>query len=243
MAEDDKKNTGEDANQPPSEEQLATQERDPDEAVFAEQAILEYAAWVLDQFQQNTQLALDNLTAWVQGQTETATFNDAGFFDQAGKSFMDQMMSACGGSDSPIGQTVFAQLDGAIDQAVRDESEASLFIEQLSRGVRDIAWYLRDNLQSVLAGQWDQLRDLAYEGSTEFIPVLHGFGLPTAEMNPADLSTQLTSVAQAYAAAAPKKQEKVEEEAPKEETAEAEEKEEEAESAQQEFQEEKEAGA
>src|SRR5438552_9205825 len=103
MAEDDKKNTGEDANQPPTEEQLATQERDPDEAVFAEQAIMEYAAWVLDQFQQNTQMALDNLSGWVASQTDMQTFNDAGFFEQAGKSFMDQMMSACAGSDSPIG--------------------------------------------------------------------------------------------------------------------------------------------
>jgi hypothetical protein len=93
----------------------------------------------------------------------------------------------------------------------------------------------------VLAGQWDQLRDLAYEGSTEFIPVIHHFGLPTADFKPAEMSSQLTSVAQAYAAAVPKKQEKAEEEAPKDETAEAEEKEQEAESAQEEFQQEKEA--
>jgi hypothetical protein len=243
MAEDDKKNTGENADQPPTEEQLATQERDPDEAVFAEQAILEYAAYVLDQFQQNTQTALDAFSSWVQGQTETQTFNDNGFFDQAGKSFLDQMMAACGGADSPIGQVVFSQLDGAIDQAVRDEAEAPLFVEQLARGARDASWYLRDNLQSVLAGQWDQLRDLAYEGSTEFIPVIHHFGLPTADMNPTDLSSSMISVAQAYAASGPKKQEMAEEEAPKEESAEGEEKEQEADAAQEEFQQDKEATA
>ena len=39
--------------------------------------------------------------------------------------------------------------------------------------MRDCSWYLRDNLESVLSNQWDELRDLAYEGSTDFIPALH----------------------------------------------------------------------
>ncbi len=243
MAEDDKKNPGDD-NQPPTEDQLATTQRDPDEAVFAEQAILEYAAWVLDNFSQNTLTALDNFSAWIQGQAETQqAFNDNGFFAQAGQSYLEQMMAACGGADSPIGQCVYGQLDGAIDQAVRDEAEVSLFVNELSRATRDVCWYLRDNVQAVLANQWDQLRDLAYEGSTEFIPVIHHFGLPTAETNPADLQGKLQAVASAYAAAVPKKQEQAEEEAPKEETAQAEEQEQQAEQMQQEFQQEKEAEA
>jgi hypothetical protein len=243
MAEEENKNPGDD-NQPPTQEQLATPQRDPDEAVFAEQAIQEYAAWVLDAFSQNTQTALDNFSAWAQGQAATQNaFNDSGFFAQAGQAFVEQMMAACGGADSPIGQHIIGQLNGPIDQAVRDEAEVSFFVTELSRSIRDVCWYLRDNLQAILSNQWDQLLDLAYEGSTEFVPVLHHFGLPTAETNPADLQGQLQSVAQAYAASVPKKQEEVEEEAPKEETAQAEEQEQQAEQAQEQFQQEKEAEA
>lgn len=242
MAEDDKKNPNEDPNQPPTEEQLATEKRDPDEAVFAEQAIREYAGWVIDTFLQNVEQATSDFAAWVSSQTEQATFNDAGFFDQAQKAFSDQILSMCGGADSPVGQVMASQLNDTISMAIRDESEASFFIDQMWRAARDGAWYLRDNVQAILSNQWDSLLDLAYEGSTEFIPVIHQFGLPPADWNPSDLSGNLIATGEAYAATVPKKQEEAMEEAPKEEgsSEEGEEKEAEAEEAQEEFQEEKE---
>ena len=245
MAEDEKKNPNEDPTQPPTEDQLATEQRDPDEAVFAAQAIQEYAAWVLDTFLQNVQAATDNFSAWVMGQTEQTTFNDAGFFDQAQKAFTGQLLDMCGGASSPIGQVLVQQIGDVVDMAMRDESQATMFIDQMWRAARDTAWYLRDNLQAVLSGQWDHLLDLAYEGSTEFIPVIHHLGLPPADWNATDLSGNLIGVGEAYAKAVPRKQEEAMEEAPKEEEAggDAEEKEAEAEEAQEDFQEEKEATA
>src|SRR5258705_10883610 len=95
-----------------------------------------------------------------------------------------QIIPASGGKVTPFGPAMFEQLDSLIDEAVREEEQTSFFVEALSRGARDFTWYLRDNLQGVLTNEWDQLRDLAYEGSTDFIVALHAFGMPKQDWSP-----------------------------------------------------------
>src|SRR5437870_475811 len=101
MADEDKKKPGED--QPPSETMLAEKQRDPDEASFAEQAIHEYANQCLEQFRESVESALDSFTAWLSSAAEAKTFDNAGFMSQVGEAFMQQMLKACGGADTPIG--------------------------------------------------------------------------------------------------------------------------------------------
>ena len=61
MAENEDKQL-EDEDGPPPEAILETeQQRDPDEAVFAEQAIHHYADQVLDQFRQSVETALERV--------------------------------------------------------------------------------------------------------------------------------------------------------------------------------------
>jgi hypothetical protein len=185
MAENEDKGL-EDENAPPPESILDSgKQRDPDEAVFAEQAIHHYASDVLEQFRQSIETATSAFTAWVESQNSPQTFDNGGFNAQIGDVFLQQMVSSCGGRDTPIGGAMFDQLEGLVDEAVRQEDETSYFVEALTRGARDFTWYLRDNLQGVLTNEWDQLRDLAYEGSTDFIPALHAFGLPKADWSPA----------------------------------------------------------
>jgi hypothetical protein len=206
MAENEEKKLEDEAG-PPPEAILATEQRDPDEAVFAEQAIHHYAGQVLDQFRQSVETALSAFTAWVESQNAGEVFNNAGFNTQIGDAFLHQMMSACGGQDTPIGMAMFEQLDALVDEAVREEEETSYFVEALSRGARDFTWYLRDNLPSVLSNEWDQLRDLAYEGSTDFIPALHAFGMPQAEWSPMGMQSTMVTIAEKLRDNAPKTQE------------------------------------
>lgn len=214
--EEDKKLEGEDA--PPPEAILETEkQRDPDEAVFAEQAIHHYANQVLDQFRDSLETALSAFTAWVESQSAAEALNNAGFNAQIGDVFLQQMMSACGGKDTPIGAAMFEQLDGLVDQAVRQESETSFFVAALSSSARDFTWYLRDNLQAVLTNEWDQLRDLAYEGSTDFIPALHAFGMPKSDWSPSEMSSTMVAIAEKVREGAPKTQEEAVEKDPKQE--------------------------
>ena len=200
MAEDEKKPEGSE-DDAPSETMLAEQ-RDPDEAVLAEEAIHSYANEVLEQFRQQVELAMSNVTAWCDGHMAELDAGSVGA--QLGEAFMSQMMSACGGMDSPIGEALYEQLDGEIDAIVRDEEEAGRVVEGLSMAARDFDWYLRDNLQSVLAHQWDQLRDLAYEGSTDFIAALHAFGLPERDFSAAGLESGLIAVGETVLEQQPK---------------------------------------
>ena len=205
MADNADKKLEDEAPGPPPEAILETdKQRDPDEAVFAEQAIHHYAAEVLEQFGQNVETALSAFTAWVESQNDPQAFDNAGFNTQIGDVFLEQMMSACGGRDTPIGGAMFDELDGVVDEAVRQEEETSYFVTALSRGARDFSWYLRDNLQSVLSNQWDQLRDLAYEGSTDFIAALHAFGMPKGEWSPTDMQSTMVAVAEQLRDATPK---------------------------------------
>ncbi|HEY2749587.1 MAG TPA: hypothetical protein VGL86_33435 [Polyangia bacterium] len=182
---------------PPSETTLEVKEqRDPDEAVIAEQAIHHYASDVLDRFRDNLQNALGAFTAWVESEHSAETFDNAGFNAQIGEAFLQQMVSACGGMDTPIGAAMFEKLDSLVDEAVMQEEETSFFVEMLSSGARDFTWYLRDNLQSVLTNEWDQLRDLAYEGSTDFIQALHAFGMPKPDWSPTDMTSTMIALAE-----------------------------------------------
>lgn len=215
MAEDDDKKKLEDEEAPPAETILETEkQRDPDEAVFAEQAIHHYATDVLDAFRDNLENALSAFRSWVESQNDPQVFNNSGFNAQIGDVFLQQMMSACGGKDTPIGAAMFSELDGKIDEAVRQEAETSYFVEALSRGARDFTWYLRDNLQGILSNEWDQLRDLAYEGSTDFIQAIHAFGLPKPDWSPTDMSSTMIAMADKVREGTPKTQEEAVEKDP-----------------------------
>jgi hypothetical protein len=217
MAENEEKEL-EDQEGPPPEAILETEkQRDPDEAVFAEQAIHHYAAQALDQFRQGVEQALSAFTAWVESQNDPETFDNAGINAQIGSAFLEQMMSACGGKDTPIGAAMFGQLDSLIDEAAREEEQTSFFVEALASGARDFTWYLRDNLQSVLSNEWDQLRDLAYEGSTDFIAALHAFGMPRQDWSPTDMQSTLVAIADKLREGKPKTQEEAVEKDPKQE--------------------------
>lgn len=212
--EDKKRDEGEG---PPPETMLQTEkQRDPDEAAFAEQAIHAYAEEVLGGFRDGVEAALDGFTAWLESQQDAAeTFDNAGFNAQIGDAFLQQMVSACGGQGTPIGAALFEQLDGLVDQQARDEHQASYFVTELSRAARDFTWYLRDNLSSVLGNEWDQLRDLAYEGSTDFIPALHAFGLPSRDWSPNDMQSTMQAIADKVRQGTPKTQEEAVDKDPK----------------------------
>lgn len=211
MAEEEKK-PGEGEDQPPSETVLEKQ-RDPDEAVFAEQAIHEYATWILDQFRESALGAIDGLSSWIASQADPSVFDNNALFAQLNDAFMGASLDAFGGAGTPIATAMQPILSGAVDQAERQEKQASYFVTEMQRAMRDATWYLRDNLQGILANQWDQIRDLAYEGSTEFIPVLHQLGLPALNFDAAGFTAKLSATADAYRQTVPQKKEQVEEQA------------------------------
>jgi hypothetical protein len=196
----------EDDDNKPNETFFEEKQRDPDEAVFAEQAIHHYANDLLDGFRDQDETAMGELENFLTAQTDHEALNDRNFMDDLGKSFVEQAMSLFGGAQSPMAQAIFPMIDGGIDQAARG-GQIQSFVHEMSTCLRDATWYLRDNLQSVLAGQWDELRDLAYEGSTDFIPALHAYGLPEVDFTGKQLSQPLQEQAQAYLDAVPKKKE------------------------------------
>jgi hypothetical protein len=197
----------EDEDNKPNETILETKEqRDPDEAVFAEQAIHHYANDLLDQFRDQFEGAMAEVENFMAGRTEQDLLNDRFFLEQLGGQFLHQAMKAFGGAHTPLAQAVFPLLDGAIDQSARG-GQISSFVADLSTAMRDATWYLRDNLESVLSNQWDELRDLAYEGSTEFIPALHAYGLPAVDFSPQHVSHSLIKHSTEYLDAMPKQQE------------------------------------
>jgi hypothetical protein len=217
MAKEEEEKQAEEDQPPPETLLEQPKQRDPDEAVLAEQAIHEYAEEVLNQFRDQVENALADFAAWAAGQKDSAELDNPGFFEHIGHAFLKQMTAACGGKDTPIGAFIHQELDGVIDQAVRDEEELGMFVSQLSSGARDFTWSLRDNLQSVLSGQWDQLRDLAYEGSTDFISAIHAFGLPQASWKGADMKSSLVAMAEHARDRMPKTQEEARDRDPKQE--------------------------
>ena len=90
-------------------------------------------------------------------------------------------------------------------------------MQALSSRARDFTWYLRDNLQSVLSNEWDQLRDLAYEGSTDFIQALHAFGMPRPDWSAVDMSSTMIAIAEQIEKGTPKTEEEAVEKDPEQE--------------------------
>ncbi len=207
MAEDKKKNAlDEDEDNKPNETILEKEERDPDEAVFAEQAIHHYASDILDLFREQAEAAMSQLENFVMSQNDKDARDDGMFLEGEGKLFVDQVMNIFGGADSPIARAIFPMVNGAVDESIRG-CQAQSFCHDLSSLLRDVSWYLRDNLQMVLSNQWDELRDLAYEGSTDFIPALHAYGLPEVDFDARSLSDPLIDQAREFIELQPKKQE------------------------------------
>src|SRR6266508_5809933 len=77
MAEDEQKK-GEGAAPPPSETILdsAPKQRDPDEAVEAEDSIHSYAASALDNFREVSERALDGVIGWIENQSSAEELNN-----------------------------------------------------------------------------------------------------------------------------------------------------------------------
>jgi len=210
--EEEKKTQEADVDEPgdaPSEAQLEEQqkERDPDEAVIADQAIHAYVSQVLDQVRPLMEDATDSFANYLQSANDNKVFDNGAFIDQAGQTFTQQMTAVFGGGGNPIIESIMPYFTGAIDSAMQSGDSADRFATHLGTACRDASWFLRDNIESVLANQWDQLRDLAYEGSTEFIPLLHQFGLPTTSFNAADISNPLIATADSYQQTIPQEKE------------------------------------
>jgi hypothetical protein len=182
------------------------EERDPDEAVFAEQAIHHYANDVLDMFRDQIDTAMSSLESFLMSQTDQSVFNDRNFLDGFGDQFMQHVMNAFGGQQTPIAQAVFPMIDGMVDESARD-CNAMEFVHDLSTVLRDASWFIRDNLESILSNQWDELRDLAYEGSTDFIPALHAYGLPQIDFDAKSMTQPMEQYAAEFQALQPKKKE------------------------------------
>src|SRR4051812_46947393 len=110
MADDkNKKNPNqfdEEEDNKPNETILEKEERDPDEAVFAEQAIHHYAGDVLEAFRDQAEMAMSQLESFVMSQTEKDSMNERFFLEGMGQVFMDQIMGVFGGKDSPIATAV-----------------------------------------------------------------------------------------------------------------------------------------
>jgi hypothetical protein len=185
------------------------QQRDPDEMVFAEQAIHSYATQVLAQFRETMEGGLATFEAWMLSQNAGKDFNDRAFMEDIGQVYLDMMMGMMGGKDSPIAQSFYAECENQVDVAARQQVDASLFVNDLSRATRDFTWYLRDNLQTVLSNQWDEIRDLAYEGSTDFIPLLHAYGMPQGTLSPSEINGPLLEEGARWQEAIPKQKEEV----------------------------------
>jgi hypothetical protein len=204
--EEDKKQEG---GEPPPETILETkvQERDPDEAVFAEQAIQSYASEALEVFRDKIQTGLDGVVAWIDSQPNREELANGALTARMGQAFQHQMMQACSGQDTPIGAIAFRELDFLLDEAIRDEQDPSLFVQELSTGARDFAWYVRDNLQAILTNEWDQVRDLAYEGSRDFVPALHALGLPQFSWTAEGMQSGMIATGELVAQQRPRTQE------------------------------------
>jgi hypothetical protein len=216
MAEDEQKK-GEGAPPPPSETILdsAPKERDPDEAVLAEDSIHSYAVAALDHFRESAEKALDGVVGWIESQGSVDELNHNGVTARLGASYLDLLLGACGGKDTPIGAKLFEEIDSEIDWAVRNEVEATTVVGTLSRCARDFSWYIRDNLQYVLSHQWDQLRDLAYGGSTDYVALLHALGMPQFSWTGESLQSGMIAVAENVLANKPKTAQEAEDKDPK----------------------------
>lgn len=196
----EKKKPGDGAPPPPSETVLDVDDKDPSAAAGAEHAIRGYLTERLAEWNEQMQDAIDSLDSWIASQTEEAQagFDQRGYFDSLGDQFLGELYGVAGGRGTPIMDALAGEASNTVSFAQHAEFEAHYFLVQLQRSVRDACWYVRDAAPSVLSNQWPELLDLAYQGSTEFVPALHALGLPLRSFNPADLSARLIAHAQAW---------------------------------------------
>jgi hypothetical protein len=208
MAKDkeEEKKLDDDDDKPDKELFLEEEKRDPDEAVFAEQAIHHYVSDVIEMYREQVDAGISQLQAFLSGQTEKEQLDQGGYMDVLGQAFLDVAMDAFGGADSPVGRELYGDLAAAVDTGM-STGKAHAFVKELKHGLKAAAHNIKDNLQMILSDQWDELRDLAYEGSTDFIPVLHAYGLPPIDYDAAQISAPLMDLSQQYLDAIPEEKE------------------------------------
>jgi hypothetical protein len=207
---EEEKKLDDDEDQPDKEIFLEEKQRDPDEAVFAEQAIQHYVSDVIDMFREQVDAGMSQLQDFLSAQTEKEQLDQGAYLDVMGQAFLDIAMDAFGGADSPVGREMYGDLAAAVDVGM-SAGKAHDFVKELKHGLKAAAHNLKDNLQMVLSDQWDELRDLAYEGATDFIPVIHAYGLPPIDYDASQLSTPLMGLSQQYLDSIPEeKQEGIE---------------------------------
>lgn len=197
---EDKKKPGDGAPPPTSETILAKPTKDAGEAANAEHSIRGYLTERLAEWNEQMQDAIDTLDTWIASQTQEAQagFDQRGYFDALGDRFLGELYDVAGGRGTPIMDALAGEANNTVSFAQHSEFEAHYFLVQLQRSVRDACWYVRDAAPSVLSNQWPELLDLAYQGSTEFVPALHALGLPLRNFKPAELSGRLVEHAQAW---------------------------------------------
>ena len=197
---DDKKKPGEGEGTPPAEAILAERQRDPDEAVFAEQAIRSFVATRLGEWYEQVESSIDSLEAWLSAHDEAtrATFAQRGFFDALGDRYIGDLFALAGGRGHPIMDALAGETYSTVSWAGSAEADVSGFLNHMRRGVRDACWFVRDSLPSLVSQDWPELLDLAYEGSTDFIPRLHALGLPPFNFKPAAFADGLIAYSDAY---------------------------------------------
>lgn len=199
--EDEKKAPAEgDEGAPPVAETILERSSDPDQAVIAEQAIRSYAAERLSDWYGEMESAVNALESWIQSQGDDAkqVFADRGFFDSIGDGYVAQLMELGGGKGSPISDAIANETDNTISWAQHAESDLGQFINYMRRGLRDACWFVRDALPSLLSNQWPHLLDLAYGGSTDFIPALHALGMPSINFKASHFADKLIHHASSY---------------------------------------------
>ena len=207
----EEKKQGETEDQPPvAETILASNTRQPDETVVAEDAIRGFTTQRMSDFYAQVEGAIDTLESWImtQGEDAKAVFAQRGFYDSIGDRFISQLLDVAGGKGTPIMDALARETDNTVSWAMHAESDMGQFINYMRRGARDACWYVRDALPSIVASQWPQLLDLAYEGATDFIPAMHAMGLPGLSFKPAEFSDKLVAHADAYRKAIEPKKEK-----------------------------------
>jgi hypothetical protein len=195
-----------DENKPDQEIFLGKEQRDPDEAVFAEQAIHHYAEDALQMFRDQVDSAMSDLSAFFSAQTQKEDLDNGFFLQELGDAFLGQALDAFGGADSPIGRALYSDLAAAIGQAAFTESSHQ-FVHELKTAMHEATHNVRENLDSMLSNEWDELRDLAYEGNTDFIAALHAYGLPAIDFDGKTLSQPMMDASQQYLDNLPKEKE------------------------------------
>ena len=198
---DEQKKPGETEDQPTvGETILASSTKEPDQTVVAEDAIRHFAAERLSDFYAQIEGAIDSLESWIttQGEDAKSVFAERGFFDTIGDRYISQLLGVAGGRGTPIMDALATETDNTVSWAQHAESDMGQFLNYMRRGARDACWYVRDALPSILSNQWPQLLDLAYEGTTDFIPALHAMGMPGLSFKPTEFSDSLIAHADAY---------------------------------------------